>query len=71
VCVCRGVVFCFLLLDGKMVDFGDCSHTVLAFFAPGKSVNEALSSWKTDVQLWIEKKESLFGDFGTSIMILQ
>jgi hypothetical protein len=58
-------------LDGKMVDFGDCSCTFLAFFAPGKSVNEALSSLKMDVLLWNEKKGSLFVIFGTSVMILQ
>jgi hypothetical protein len=60
------------VLFGKMVDFGDgCSRIVLASCAPGKSVDDALSSWKTDIQLWIEKKESLFCDFGTSMMILQ
>jgi hypothetical protein len=60
-----------LFLDGKMVDFGDCSCTVLTFFAPGKRVNEALSSWKTDVQLWIEKKGLFLVIFGTAVMILQ
>jgi hypothetical protein len=53
-----------------MVNFGDCNHTVLAFFAPGKSVNEALSSLKMGVLLWNEKKGSLFVIFGTSVMIL-
>jgi hypothetical protein len=41
----------FLLLDGKMVDFGDCSRTVLAFFVTGNDVDEALSSWKMEVSL--------------------
>jgi hypothetical protein len=60
VCVCRGVVFLFL--DGKMVDFGDCSLTVLAslrletmwmrLFHDGKGVSR------------FETKRSIhFGDF--------
>jgi hypothetical protein len=60
----------FFVFFITMVNFGDCSHTVLAFFAPGKSVNEALSSLKMDVLLWNEKKGSLFVIFGTSVMIL-
>jgi hypothetical protein len=36
---------------GKMVDFGDCSRTVLAFFAPENDAHEALSSWKMEVLL--------------------
>jgi hypothetical protein len=34
-----------------MVDFGDCSRTVLAFFVTGNDVDEALSSWKMEVSL--------------------
>jgi hypothetical protein len=48
VCVCRGVSF--LLLDGKMVDFGDCSLTVLAYYAPGNGMDD-VASLKMDVLL--------------------
>jgi hypothetical protein len=34
-----------------MVNFGDCGRIVLAFFALGNDVDEALSSWKMDVWL--------------------
>jgi hypothetical protein len=61
----------FLFLDGKMVDFGGCCCFITRFKSPENGVDDALSSWKMDIQLWIEKKESLFGDFGTSVMILQ
>jgi hypothetical protein len=53
-----------------VLSFGDNYSTVLAFYVPLNDVDEALSSWKMDVQLWIEKKESLFVIFGTSMMIL-
>jgi hypothetical protein len=53
-----------------MVNFGDNCSTVLAFFAPGIKVNDPLSSWKMDVQLWNEKKGTQFVIFGTSKMIL-
>jgi hypothetical protein len=56
----------FLLWMMEDVDFGDDCSTVLASIAPGKSVKDGSSSWKMDVQLWIEKKESLFVIFGTS-----
>jgi hypothetical protein len=49
-----------------MVNFGDDCSTILAFFAPGNDVDEALSSWIMDVRLWNEKKGSLFVIFGTS-----
>jgi hypothetical protein len=49
----------FCLDDGGL-DFGDNCSIILTSYAPGNYVDDALSSWKTDVQLWIEKKESLF-----------
>jgi hypothetical protein len=65
------VVSAFCFLDGKMVNYGDDCSTVFASYAPGNDVDEALSSWKMDVQPWIEKEESsLFVIFGTSMMIL-
>jgi hypothetical protein len=67
VCVCR-VAFS---LDGEDVDFGDDCCFINRFKPAVNKVNGVSSSWKTYVQLWIEKKESLFGDFGTSVMILQ
>jgi hypothetical protein len=67
VCVCR---LAFSLDDGGL-DFGDCCCFINNFKSPENGVDDALSSWKMDVQLWIEKKESLFCDFGTSMMILQ
>jgi hypothetical protein len=45
--VCCHVIFLFLLV--KMVDFGDCSHTILAFFVPENGMNDVSSSWKMDV----------------------
>jgi hypothetical protein len=39
-----------LFLDGKMVDFGDCSLTVLAFYAPGNGMDD-VASLKMDVPL--------------------
>jgi hypothetical protein len=69
VCVCVFVASLFVL-DGKMVDFGDDCSIILTSYAPGNYVDDALPSWKTDVQLWIEKKESLLVIFGTSMMIL-
>ena len=65
-CLCR----LSFVLDGKMVNFGDFSHTILTFFAPGESVNEVSSSWKMDVWLWNKEKRSVFAIFGTSTMIL-
>jgi hypothetical protein len=50
-CVCRGVVFCFLFLDGKMVDFAGHFCIVLVFSALGNDVDHALSSWKRGVAL--------------------
>ena len=41
----------FFVLDDGGLDFGDCSRTVLAFFALGDSVNDVSSSWKMDVLL--------------------
>jgi hypothetical protein len=41
----------FFVLDGKMVDFGDYSRIILAFFVPENSVNDVSSSWKMDVWL--------------------
>jgi hypothetical protein len=35
-----------LFLDGKMVGFGDNCSTILAFFEPGKSVNDGSSCLK-------------------------
>jgi hypothetical protein len=71
VCVCVCLSRRFLFLFVTMVNFGDCSRTILAFFAPGNDAHEALSSWIMDVQLWNEKKASLFVIFGTSMMTLQ
>jgi hypothetical protein len=56
------LLFCFL--DGKMVDFGDCSRTVLAFYVPGNDADD-VASWKMDIPLWNTKKASLFVIFGT------
>jgi hypothetical protein len=39
-----------LFLDGKMVDFEDCCHTVLASFAPGNGMDD-VASLKMDVLL--------------------
>jgi hypothetical protein len=50
VCVCVFVASPFFEWQ-EDVDFGDECSTVLAFFAPGNDVNEALSSWKGDVWL--------------------
>jgi hypothetical protein len=69
-CLCVCLSRRFFVFFITMVNFGDCSRTVPAFFAPGKSVNEALSSLKMGVLLWNEKKGSLFVIFGTSVMIL-
>jgi hypothetical protein len=52
------------------MDFGECCCIILAFFAPGNDVYETLSSLKTDVLLWNEKKGSLFCDFWHIKMIL-
>jgi hypothetical protein len=49
----------FCLDDGGL-DFGECCYFISRFKSPENGVDDALSSWKTDVQLWIEKKESLF-----------
>jgi hypothetical protein len=67
VCLSRRFLFLFV----TMVNFGDDCSTILAFFAPGNDVDEALSSWIMDVRLWNEKKGSLFVIFGTAMMILQ
>jgi hypothetical protein len=34
-----------------VLNFRDCCHTILAFFASGNDADEALSSWKVDVPL--------------------
>jgi hypothetical protein len=65
--VCR---VAFLLLDGKMVGFGDDCSILLAFFLHGNEVDHALSSWQRDVLLWNERKGSCFGDFRHIKMIL-
>jgi hypothetical protein len=41
----------FFVLFVTMVNFGDCGRIVLAFFALGNDVDEALSSWKMGVLL--------------------
>jgi hypothetical protein len=41
----------FFVLFITMVNFGDCSRTVLAFFAPGNDAHDVASSWKTEVWL--------------------
>jgi hypothetical protein len=51
VCVCVFVAVSSFVLDGKMVDFGDCSRTVLAFKPAVNDVDHALSSWKMEVPL--------------------
>jgi hypothetical protein len=38
-------------LDNGGLDFGDCCHTILAFFVPGNDVDDVFSSWKMDVWL--------------------
>jgi hypothetical protein len=50
VCVFVEVSSFVLFLDGKMVDFGDCSRTVLAFYAPGNDADD-VASLKMDVPL--------------------
>jgi hypothetical protein len=52
----------FLFLDGKMVNFGDCSSTVLAFKPAVNCVNHGSSSWNGGPDL--KQRESIhFGDF--------
>jgi hypothetical protein len=38
----------FFVLDDGGLDFGDCSRTVLAFFALGNGMNDVSSSWKME-----------------------
>jgi hypothetical protein len=33
----------FFVLDGKMVNFGDNSSTIIAFFAPGNDAHDVAS----------------------------
>jgi hypothetical protein len=49
--VCVFVAVSSFVLFVTMVNFGDCSRTVLAFFAPGNDVNDVSSSWKMEVPL--------------------
>jgi hypothetical protein len=76
-CVCCSLFWVFvclsrcrlLFLDGKMVDFGGCSLTALAFYAPGNGMDD-VASLKMDAPLWNKEKASLFGDFWHITMIL-
>jgi hypothetical protein len=54
-----------------VLNFGDNCSIILTSYAPGNDVDDGYSSWKMDVQLWNERKGSIFCDFGTSMMILQ
>jgi hypothetical protein len=60
----------FFVLLVTIVNFGDNCSFINRFKSPENGVDDVSSSWKMDVQLLIEKSESLFVNFGTSVMIL-
>jgi hypothetical protein len=64
-CVCRGVVFCFLFLDGKMVDFAEHCSILLPSFSLGNDVDGALSSWKRVSRFETKRKHLFLVIFGT------
>jgi hypothetical protein len=65
------VAVSLFLLFTMVLKFGDNCCFINHFKPAVYKVNGVSSSWKTDVQLWIEKKGLFLVIFGTAVMILQ